>query len=228
MSAVTSQPVPVRAPPVDRAIRTIADLQASLGNVPLNRIIANPPPGEATVEDVIRLAEGNGKRLVELVKGTLVEKPMGLRESVIATTVSTLLNLVVRPQKLGFVSGECGMIRMLMGNVRMPDVAFFRREDLPDGQLQLPREAAPRLAPALAVEVLSAGNTDEEMRMKVAEYFESGVRVVWILDPDPQTVRVYDSPDASERFRQLTRDDSLEAGGILPGFQCRVGELFEV
>ena len=118
------------------------------------------------------------------------------------------------------------MVRMLMGNVRMPEVAFFRREDVPGGQL--PREAAPRLAPALAVEVLSRGNTDQEMRIKVEEYFRSGVRLVWILDPNPQTVRIYESPGAPDRFRQLTREDTIEAASILPGFQCRVGEFFEI
>jgi len=172
---------------------------------------------------VIRLVDGNEKRAVELVNGTLVEKPVGLRESVIAGIVLSFLNEIVRPRRLGLVSGEAGMIRMLMGNVRMPDVAFFRREDLPGGKL--PPEPAPRLAPALAVEVLSESNTDEEMRIKVIEYFQSGVRVVWILDPDSRTVRVYDAPD---RFRQLTVGDTLEGGDLLPDFARRVGELFEM
>ena len=175
-----------------------------------------------TVDDVIRLAHQEN-RGVELIEGTLVEKPVGLPESVIAGLVLTLLNNFVRPRKLGVVSGEQGMIRMLMGNVRMPDVAFFRREDLPGGQL--PTDPAPRLAPALAVEVLSPGNTEEEMRIKLREYFENGVRVVWMLHPPTQTLRVHDAPD---RFRQLTQDDVLDGGDLLPGFSTRVGELFQV
>ena len=210
------------APPGPR-FRTADEWLRSLGNVPLNRIILDPPPGTATVQDVIRLVDGDEKRGVELVNGTLVEKPVRLRESVIASRVIRRLGNVVEPNRLGLVSGEQGMIRMLMGNVRMPDVAYFRREDLPGGQL--PPKPAPQLAPALAVEVLSAGNTDEEMRIKVREYFQSGVRIVWMLDPETQTLRVYDAP---ERFRQLTRDDVLDGGDVLPGFACRVGELFDV
>jgi len=186
----------------------------------------DPPPGTATVADVVRLAHGAEKRKVELVGGTLVEKPVGLRESIVAARLIRRLGNIVEPVNLGFVSGEAGMIQMLMGNVRMPDVAFFRREDLPDRQL--PTEPAPRLAPARAVEVLSASNTDQEMRDKVSEYFQSGTRLVWILDPDLQTVRLYDAPAAPDRFRQLTRDEVLDAGGLLPGFQVRVGELFEI
>lgn len=202
--------------------RTADEWLRSLGNVPPHRILLDPPPGTATVADVIRLSHDEN-RGVELVDGTLVEKPVALRESVIASNLIVLLGNWGRPGKLGLVSGEQGMIRMLTGNIRMPDVAFFRREDLPDGRL--PPEAAPRLAPALAVEVLSASNTVDEMRIKVREYFESGVKVVWMLDPPTETLRVYDAPD---RFRQLTRDDTLDGGDLLPGLSARVGELFDV
>ena len=218
MTAVSSTSPP--AAPVPR-FRTAEELHRSLGNVPLHRILLDPPPGTATVADVIRLSHAEN-RGVELVDGTLVEKPVGLRESVIASRIIRRLGNIVEPNHLGFVSGEQGMIRMLMGNIRMPDVAFFRREDLPGGKL--PPEPAPRLAPALAVEVLSESNTDEEMRIKVREYFGSGVRVVWMLDPPTQTVRVYDAPD---RFRQLTRDDTLDGNPVIPGFSTRVGDLFE-
>ena len=212
---------PAVPPLLPSRLRTADEWLRSLGSVPLHRILLDPPPGTATVADVIRLSHEEN-RGVELVNGTLVEKPVARRESVIASNLIVLLGKWGKPAKLGLVSGEQGMIRMLMGNIRMPDVAFFRREDLPGGQL--PPEGAPRLAPALAVEVLSASNTDEEMRIKVREYFESGVRVVWMLDPPTQTARVYDAPD---RFRQLTRDDTLDGGDLLPGFTTRVGELFE-
>src|SRR4028119_2511389 len=150
MSAVLIPSSPAAPKP---RFRAADEWLRSLGNVPLHRILLDPPPGTATVADVIRLSHDEN-RGVELVNGTLVEKPVALRESVIGGVVLTLLNNVVRPGKLGLVSGEQGMIRMLTGNIRMPDVAFFRREDLPDGQL--PPDAAPRLAPALAVEVLCA------------------------------------------------------------------------
>jgi Uma2 family endonuclease len=175
------------------------------------------------VQDVIRLVDGDEKRLVELVNATLVEKPAGLRESIIASNVIHALGKVAAGDRIGFISGEAGTISMRNGNTRMPDVAFFRREDLPGGKL--PPEPAPRLAPALAVEVLSDSNTDEEMRIKVHEYFQSGVRVVWMLDPPARTLRVYDAPD---RFRQLTAEDMVDAGDLLPGFTAKVSEFFDV
>lgn len=218
MTAVLMPPLPA---PTTPRFRNADEWLRALGNVPLDRILLDPPPGLATVDDVVRLSH-HENRGVELVDGTLVEKPVALKESVIASNVIRLVGNVVVAGELGFVSGEQGMIRMLMGNIRMPDVAFFRRQDLPGGEL--PPEPAPRLAPVLAVEVLSAGNTDEEMRIKLREYFHSGVRVVWMLDPPTLTLRVYDAPD---RFRQLTRDDTLDGGDVLPGFSARVREFFE-
>jgi Uma2 family endonuclease len=49
----------------------------------------------------------------------------------------------------------------------------------------------PDLAPDLAVEVLSEGNTKAEMVRKVREYFEAGVRLVWLTDPKKRTAREF-------------------------------------
>ena len=55
------------------SIRTLADFLARVGNVPLNRIRFHPPPGTATIQDVIRVEE-HEDRLCELVEGVLLEK----------------------------------------------------------------------------------------------------------------------------------------------------------
>ena len=49
-----------------------------------------------------------------------------------------------------------------------------------------------------------------------------------MFDPAGRTVRVHDSPDAPDRFRQLTAADTLDGGDALPGFAAKVGELFDV
>src|SRR5204863_853908 len=65
---------------------TLADVVDRLGGVSLDRILWNPRPGTATEADAIRLADGEPRRLVELVDGVLVEKPMGYREGLFAMT----------------------------------------------------------------------------------------------------------------------------------------------
>src|SRR3954454_9015048 len=160
-------------------IKNFAELLDRLGGVPLERIRFQPPPGTATVKDVLEI-EAHEDRLCELVDGVLVEKPMGFTESRIAVLLITALQRFVDKHDLGIVTGESGMIRMPENLVRIPDAAFFAWNKFPDREL--PDEGAPRLAPDLAVEVLSKGNTKAEMARKLREYFSVGVRLVWFID----------------------------------------------
>src|SRR5271155_1121369 len=89
---------------VATSIRTLADLMKRLGDVPLERIRFHPPPGTAVVADVTRIQEKEG-RLCELVEGVLLEKTVGLRESLLAMCIGGLLREFVRPRKLGIVAG---------------------------------------------------------------------------------------------------------------------------
>src|ERR1700757_1232521 len=84
---------------------TVADLYRKFGPIPFERIRQNPPPGAGTVDDVDRL-NNHEDRLYELVDGILVEKTVGIEESIIAVNIGTLLNAFIRPQGLGVVAGE--------------------------------------------------------------------------------------------------------------------------
>jgi Uma2 family endonuclease len=200
---------------------TLADLVQRLGGVPLQRIRCQPPPGTATEEDVLRPGDG-GKRLFELIDGVLVEKAMGLYESVLAAVLIHLIEQYLEQHDLGVVSGEAGFLRLMPGLVRGPDVAFIPWDRFPNRRL--PAERVPAVAPDLAVEVISDGNTDAEMARKLAEYFAAGVRLVWYLDPGSRSARVYTSPT---QVRLLTEEETLEGDPVLPGFRVPIREWFE-
>src|SRR5438874_10976775 len=123
----TTVPVPFRPP---RHFDNGAEWLRALGGIPMERIIFDPWPGTATEADLLRFVERD-KRLCELIDGTLVEKPVGLTEAVIATDLGTDLNLFVRHRQLGIVSGPDSTLRMSSGRVRLPDVAYFSRDRLP-------------------------------------------------------------------------------------------------
>src|SRR3954467_1964776 len=74
----------------------VADLLHQLGDIAPERVLMDPPPGCATEADVLRHIEGVPKRLVELVDGALVEKPMGYKESWLATWLIEILSAFVR------------------------------------------------------------------------------------------------------------------------------------
>lgn len=183
----------------------------------------DPAPGTATEEDLLRLVDGDEKRLVELVDGTLVEKPVGLLEALIAANIVHILRDFVSPRRLGLVFSSDATLRMILGNVRLPDVTFISAEHFPGGEL--PSGAIQTLPPTLAVEVISESNTKAEMRKKLNEYFQSGARLVWMVYPKTRSVAVYDEP-SEEPAKTVSESESLDGGDVLPGFSAAVVEIF--
>jgi Uma2 family endonuclease len=201
---------------------TLADVLEQLGGLSPRRIRFRPAPGTATEEDVITIRDRE-RRLFELIDGVLVEKDMGYWESVLAIELARLWGNFVRRRKLGTVAGEAGMLRLSPGLVRIPDVSFVSRARLAHHR----RARAPilPLAPDLAVEVLSEGNTPREMAREVREYFDSGSRLVWLVDPRSRTVAVHTSP--GKPFI-LTEKQTLTGGDVLVGFTLQLRKLFDL
>ena len=200
---------------------SIADVLTHVPGIAPARIRLLPHPGTATVLDVQTIHDRED-RLFELVDGILVEKLMGWRESVLAIALAGLLREFVIKHNLGFVSGEAGMIRLFPGLVRIPDVAFVSWKRIPEGKA--PTEAVPGLVPDLVVEVLSAGNSREEMTNKRQDYFRAGVTVVWEIDPNARTLSRYDGIQTVQLFHS---DEIIVGDPVLPGFSFRLGELFQ-
>jgi Uma2 family endonuclease len=199
---------------------TLADVLQLLGGISPRRIRFRPVPGTASEEDVIKIRDRE-RRLFELIGGVLVEKLMDYWESVLAIELARLLGNFVRRRNLGTLAGEAGMLRLSPGLVRIPDLSFISRD-----RLALHRRARPPilpLAPDLAIEVLSEGNTPQEMARKVSEYLASGCRLVWLVDPRTRTVAVYTSV---AKPKVLTEAQTLTGSDVLPGFRLPLRKLF--
>lgn len=199
---------------------TMADLLKRLGGVSPRRIRVRPSPGRATEQDVLDIERREG-RLYELVDGVLVEKVMGYAESSLAIDLLLLLSSFLQEHDLGNLAGPDGSLRPIPGCVRMPDISFVSWDRLLDRSI--PQKAILDMAPDLAVEVLSSGNTKGEMALKIREYFLGGTRLVWVVDPKKRCVRVYTAPDES---RLLTEGQTLEGGDVLPGLKIPLRQLF--
>jgi len=187
------------------------DLQSHLGGIPLSRIRTFPPPGMATDEDafVIRREEGV---LCEVVDGVLVEKTMGWLESAIAVYLSYLIHQYLENNPLGEVLGPDGPVRTGSRQTRLPDVSFIRQERL--SAESYAKKVCP-IAPDLAVEVLSEGNTAKEIDRKLDEYFDGGTQLAWIIDPERRKATIY---TARHDHSEIDERGLLEGRAVLPGF----------
>jgi Uma2 family endonuclease len=156
----------------------------------------------------------------ELVAGQPEEKTMGgARHSGIGVRLSARLVYHVEAHQLGGVYGPDATFR-IGENQRIPDVAFVAATRFPvEGE---PEGIWP-MAPDLAVEIISPNDLYERVISKVEEYLAAGVRQVWLISPEHKTVTIYSSPTHTTI---LTEVDDLVSEALLPGFRCRIAELF--
>ena len=75
----------------------------------------------------------------------------------------------------------------------------------------------------LAVEVLSPDDRYSDMRTKVEQYLARGVALVVVIDPDAETAATFrrSAPSATLHGVEL-----LDLDDVVPGFSCRVEEIF--
>ena len=188
--------------------------------------MAQPRSGVAeplvTLEEFERMPEEDAYR-VELVRGRIVREPRpGAAHGWLTGRLVERIGSHARERGLGIVVTETGfLLSVEPPTVRGPDLAFLSVENLPS---ELPATGFWRVAPDLAVEVVSPSNTAAEIREKVLEYLASGSRLVWVVDPATRSVSAYRS---RRDISLLTEDDALEGGDVLPGFRLPVAELFD-
>jgi Uma2 family endonuclease len=164
----------------------------------------------------------NEGRWFELVRGEVIELPSPTKKhGVVSANVAFALGLYIRQTRKGYITtNDAGtLLERDPDTVRGPDAAYFtdaqRYVDLHPKYGEEP--------PVLAAEVLSPDDRAAQVLAKVDDYLRNGVRVVWLVDPASQTVRVYrpNTPTTN-----LTAADEITGGDELPGFRCPVEDLF--
>ena len=175
-----------------------------------------------TVEEFMRMPDPPDGSRQELVRGVVITMPPpffkhGLRQG----RAYSLVDNHARSKHLGRVTVESGLITERdPDTVRGPDVAYWSYERLPE---EIEPEGYPDVAADLCIEVLSSAKEWKRMREKLLEYFARGVRMVWVINPEDRTVTVYRNADEG---RVLHENANLTGDEVLPGFACKVAELF--
>jgi Uma2 family endonuclease len=174
-----------------------------------------------TAEEFARMPDPPDGSSIELVRGEIVQMPPPKgKHGVCCSQIVWLLKNYVTHAKLGWVTAnDAGvLLERDPATVRGPDVAFWsiaRQPAIPDGYFEIP--------PDLAVEVLSPDDRRGDVRAKIKQYIFYGVPLIWLVDPEMRTVLVY---RGTPRGGELDEEDTLDGGEVLPGFACKVAELF--
>lgn len=180
-----------------------------------------PTESDTVTLDEYQVLVTSGDERLELSEGKLIHmSPVGEFHSSVVAEIVYLLKDHVRKNG-GRAGTEVGVILSAEARtVRGPDVHYIS-----------PAKLTPQSSnfittiPDLVVEVVSPGDTHSEVSAKVNQYLSSGVQLIWIVDPQVRQITVYASDNT---IRNLSGEDTLTGGDVLPEFSVKVGQLFSV
>jgi Uma2 family endonuclease len=175
-----------------------------------------------TADELWEISHRNGDKRYELVKGELIEMvPTGDMHGAVTMDFGADLVIYVRTHDLGLVVGTDTGFALFNDpdTVRAPDIAFIAKARL----MPLTGKYF-TIAPDLAVEVISPSESASEINDKILEYFEAGVKLVWIIYPKSRTIHVY---TAADEVKILKANQLLDGRDVLPGFQITVNDVFK-
>jgi Uma2 family endonuclease len=174
-----------------------------------------------TADELLQMPD-DGYRY-ELIRGEIRRMPpAGFEHGDIALNIGAKLKEHTSQTGQGkAVAAETGFrLAADPDTVRAADAAFVSQQRIDEvGRI---RGFFPG-APDLAVEVISPNDIYSEVEEKVLEWLDAGTRMVIVVNPRKRTVTVYRS---QTDITILKENDTLSGADVLPGFACKVAELF--
>ena len=170
----------------------------------------------------IALDPANADRRLQRIDGEIIELISSYNASVIAATLTCEVGIFVHQHKLGHMTGaDCGYT--IGGEQYIADGAFVSYQRQP----KVSTEFYPKIAPNLAIEVLSPGNMGsfderEKLARKVANYLVAGCEL-WLVDPVEEKLERCIPGQAVHTYRN---GDILEGIGILEGFRLEISSIW--
>ena len=162
-----------------------------------------------SVEEYLRTSFSDGDR--EYVDGRIIQRNLGERDHS-RVQRKLIVFFAAREETLGTYCFPEQRVQVKPTRFRVPDVCVYIGAE--------PEEQVFHTPPFLAVEILSKDDRAGEVREKIRDYLDFGVRFVWIIDPGERTGRVHNAagsnPDAGDLL--WTED---------PNIQLRLDSLFD-
>jgi len=162
------------------------------------------------------------KPYLELIDGEVVQRSMpSYSHATIVTELVTELGIYLRTSPEARVTTEMRHLQRADEWVFLPDISvtLTARLSTPPAQLRGPIE----VVPALAIEVLSPDDQPGRVSQKIAHYMASGVRLLWVIDPEDERITVW---EPGKIPRDLAAPAVLSAAPVLAGFELDLAALF--
>lgn len=135
----------------------------------------------------------------------------------------TDLNIWNRQTKDGVVFDSSTGFKLPNGADRSPDASWVRRDRWQALTPKQRKKFLP-LCPDFLIELASETDKSEELRRKMQEYLDNGLRLGWLIDPKNKKVEIYRPGQDVEVLRFAT---TLSGEDVLPGFVLELQPIFD-
>lgn len=184
-------------------------------------IVASGETRLMTAEELLERPDDGMRH--ELIEGELTTMaPAGGPHGGLTFDIGLIVGPYVKQNRLGqcYVAETGFVIGRDPDTVRAPDLAFIRAERVPDKSVR----GFYSVVPDLVIEVVSPSDRAGEVNRKALSWLDAGVRLVWVVYPETETVAVHRRGDVVSLLR---KDEAVLSGeDVLPGFTARLGDIF--
>ncbi len=190
-----------------------------------------PEYGILDTDTFLRLPDEEGW-VLELYEGRIIRMPgPGLEHGYIQGSVIVALANYVQEHELGQLLGTCCYVLPLPDGTEAmlaTDVSFITPQREATAQRRGPYDEYYALAPDLVVEIADPEQESyAQVQRKVGVFLQAGVRLVWVVWPNTQTVEIWRPAQPQQPSAVLQVTDTLDGQEVIPGFTCPVQALFQ-
>ncbi len=118
---------------------------------------------------------------------------------------------------MGTLWCEVSMFLPKANRNRIADLAYLTEEQVKD------QEDLHSSVSTFVIEVISKNDTAEEIQLKLEQYFDNGVQVVWQIFPKQKSIHVFTSPTDVKICRGAT---ICSASPALPDYEIAAQDVF--
>jgi Uma2 family endonuclease len=177
-----------------------------------------------SAEQFTQLCFANPDAKLELTgaRELVVMSPTGGESGIRNSWLTAQVTVWAKLDGTGVAFDSSTMFKLPSGAFRSPDASWIessRWESLTDQQ----RLGFPPIAPDFVVELRSPSDSPKDLRDKMQEYLDNGVRLGWLIDPMSKVVEIY---RIGQPVEVLTNPTQLRGENVLPGFVLNLDGIF--
>jgi Uma2 family endonuclease len=174
-----------------------------------------------TIEDYRMLPE-TGPRY-QLIEGDLYMSPAPNRyHQDISMNITLLLQAYLQKRRIGKLYCAPFDVYLNQINAHQPDIVFVSKANY-----SILTDAGAEGAPDFVVEILSPKTAFLDKKSKRRVYARSGVKELWLVDPDVKTISVYLLQQNADKPAATHSEEDTFTSSHFPGLKISAAKIFK-